>query len=689
MPAPSGTDAARVAAIDSYRNGTAEEAQAALRHLEAQYAGLARELATIRASRAWRLAQALRGLVRRAAPRTAPPPARRDMSAWAPDAGTASPRVALIVLPAGGAAAAPPPQASLAGADCEMFHPDPADPVAGCNAAAAATRADRIVLWDGVSSPAPGWLPALADSLDRIEGAGMAGAMLLAPDGRIAAAGATIAPEGHLAPRGAGGDPDDPAHASVTPVEALPLGAVMLPASVWRQFGGLDATFGTPALALADLALRLRGAGLAVLCQPFARLRAPPPRPAEPGWTEALDRWHLRRRRAEGGRGLAAIGLAAAPPPRALFVDHLVPTPDRDGASVDIVLYLRAFVAFGYAATLLPVGDLARSGREVENLRRDGVRVVADGRAASAAAFLAGEAPFDLILLYRPSLAAGPLFGQLRAHSPRARLVYNSVDLHFVRMEREAMLEHSAEKLDAAFRAQQIELAAIARADCAILLSPAEQTLIAGLLPRAKTCVIPIARPVRAPALPFARRRGVVFVGGFRHSPNVDAVLAFVRDTWPMIRARLPLTFDIVGADPPDEIRALADPAAGIAVLGHVVDLDTLLDRSRLTVAPLRFGAGIKGKIVTSLAAGVPCVASPIAVEGMGLTDGAQIRVAATPEAFAEAVVAVHERQDVWTALSDSGLDFASRAFSVAEVRRHLAAMLDDLGLPSGRPAAP
>jgi glycosyltransferase involved in cell wall biosynthesis len=99
-------------------------------------------------------------------------------------------------------------------------------------------------------------------------------------------------------------------------------------------------------------------------------------------------------------------------------------------------------------------------------------------------------------------------------------------------------------------------------------------------------------------------------------------------------------------------------------------------------VAPLRFGAGTKGKIVTSLAAGVPCVASPVAAEGMGLTDSA--RVAATPEAFAEAVAELHEREDVWTALSDTGVAFARQHHSVAGARARIAAMLRDLGLPAG-----
>ena len=635
----------------------AAAAAATWRRLEHEVARQSGELADIYASRAWHVAQMLRRTFRRRPP-TPPRPALPAAPGAADAADPVPADVTLIVPPAG------------------------ADAVAHCNAAAANAGTEFVALWDGVSRPRPGWLAELVLALQQSDDAGMAGALLLAPDGRIAAAGAIIEAEGRLAPRGAGAHPADPAYASVAPVQALPLGAVLLRTDTWRRFGGLDPEIAYPEQALADLAERLHAAGSRVVCQPFARLAAAAPAQAD-SWAAAYGRWRLRGQRARGGNGL---GLPPPAAPRVLFVDNLVPTPDRDAASIDMAVYLRIFVGLGYETTLLPAGDLGRGDRYVDDLRRAGVRVVANHWVGSAEQFLAAApAPFDLVFLYRASLA--PLFDRLRAHSPNARIAYNTVDLHFLRMEREALLHRAPDKLDAAFLVQQRELATIARADCSVLLSPAEQKLIAALLPRARTCVIPIARPVAGSVAPFAKRHGAVFVGGFRHGPNVDAVLAFVRETWPLVRARLPsATFAIVGADPPDDVLALADPAQGVAVLGHVADLDAVLAQCRLTVAPLRFGAGTKGKIVTSLAAGVPCVASPIAAEGMGLTDRQTVRVAATPEAFAAAVVEVHEDAAIWATLSEAGRDVAAAAFSVDEVRRRLIAMLRDLGLPAGAP---
>ncbi len=655
-------------AIDSFRDDSAlhpeherlrqeaANAQAALRHAEREYVRLAQELGGVYASRSWRIAQMLRAIFRRRPLAHRPPPMPPAMQG----ARETPPGIALIV--------------PLPGADA----------VAHCNREAAAATGDRIAIWDGGSTPHAGWLEALAFALDHAESAGMVGALLLAPDGHIAAAGADILPDGSLSPRGVGERPDHPTFASLTPVEALPLGAAMLPADVWRRFGGLDESIASPAQAVADLGLRLRDAGLRVLVQPAARLTAAPAPPAD-RWAESFGRWRLRRRRSANGNGLAALGLRRAPAPRALFIDNFVPTPDRDAASIDMVWYLRIFVALGYDTTLLPVADLARADRYVEGLRQHGVKVVANGWAASPQDFLAREpTPYDLLVVFRVTNAVGPLQDQLRAHSPNAKLVFNTVDLHFLRLEREAILHRSPEKLDESFRVQQMELAAIARADCSILLSPVEQPLIADLLPRSPTYVIPIARDVPGRAAPFVPRAGILFVGGFRHRPNADAILAFARDVWPLVRRRLAITLGIVGADPPAEVRALHDLAAGVAVLGHVEDLGALLAQCRLTVAPLRFGAGTKGKVVTTLAAGVPCVASPIAVEGMGLTDGLNIRVADTPQEFADVAIGLYEDEPAWTAMSDAGLEFAQQNFSVAGLRRRLTAMLRDLGLPAG-----
>ncbi len=649
---------------------------------------LRRELATVYGSRSWRLTAPLRLLRTRPRRPESPVPAAQAPTNTA-TIGTDVGHVSVIAPIASAHATALHGTPAGLGFDL-ITPPDGTAPTAAaaCNAAAAQAVGEWLVIWDGTSAPRPGWLRALADSFTAFPNPGMAGAVLLDRAGRIFAAGATLATDGALLPLGAGAAPGEPEHAFAATVDAVLAGAVMVPTALWRRFGGLDPQIASLDHALAELALRMQHAGFTVVRQPAAQLvrRASMP---EDAWSAALGRWHVRRRRIALRGGMAVLGggrTAAAP--RVLFVEHFVPTPDRDSGSADLHAMLRVFVTLGWEPTLLPASDLDRADRYVADLRRRGVRVATGGKWRDVTGFLASETrSFDLIVVSRASMASGTLFARLRRHSPFAPLVFNTVDLHFLRYERAALLECSAATLDESFRLQQLELGAIGSADRTILLSDAEQTLIEELLPHARTCVIPIMRDIPGRAAPFGPRRGVVFIGGFRHLPNVDAVVSFVREVWPKLSGRIDGKLTIVGADAPAEVRALAGP--DVDLRGPVDDLDAVLAGCRVTIAPLRFGAGAKGKVVSSLAAGVPCVVSPIAAEGMGLTDGLNVRVAADPDAFAAAVLELHDEPELWQRLSDAGLAVARRRFSIDAGRRLVAGLLRDLDLPVPADVAP
>jgi len=162
-----------------------------------------------------------------------------------------------------------------------------------------------------------------------------------------------------------------------------------------------------------------------------------------------------------------------------------------------------------------------------------------------------------------------------------------------------------------------------------------------------------------------AGREGLLFVGGFRHPPNVDAVRWFAREVFPLARAALPgLAFHCIGGDLPAEVRELAG-IDGVHVHGHVPDLGPWLDGCVVSVAPLRYGAGVKGKVNQAMAHGLPVVATTPAVEGMHLRDGEDVLVADAPRAFADALVRLHEDAALWRRLAEGGR---------ANVRRHFSA---------------
>jgi glycosyltransferase involved in cell wall biosynthesis len=175
----------------------------------------------------------------------------------------------------------------------------------------------------------------------------------------------------------------------------------------------------------------------------------------------------------------------------------------------------------------------------------------------------------------------------------------------------------------------------------------------------------------------------LLFIGGFRHMPNVDAIEWFVAEVWPLVRARLPaLTLTVVGSLMPDRIKAINGP--GINNLGYVADVESLIAKARISLAPMRYGAGVKGKVNQAMAHGLPVVATSVAAEGMSLRPGIDLLVADEPLAFADAIVRLYGDEALWQSLAENGRVNVERHFSRANASAVLAGLvgLQDLAAP-------
>jgi glycosyltransferase involved in cell wall biosynthesis len=372
--------------------------------------------------------------------------------------------------------------------------------------------------------------------------------------------------------------------------------------------------------------------------------------------------------------------------PRVLVIDGFTPTPDRDAASTDICWFMRILLDAGYEVTFVPAFSMAHAGRYTDDLRRLGIICPVAPELTSARDFIiAHGSTFDLIALYRITVAEG-LIDIVRKSAPQAKIVFNTVDLHFLRDQRRAEADGQLHAFVEASRRETIELSVIRSVDAAVVLSEFEYDYVGRFAPDAHRVFIPLAMPVPGRLAPYEGRAGVLFVGGFAHAPNIDAVHFLCREIWPLVRAKMPdAELSVVGADPPEEIAVYHAPSQGVAVLGHVEDLTDLHRSVRVSVAPLRFGAGLKGKVVASLAVGLPCVVTSIGSEGMPPGAATAIAVADTPRGFAEAIVAIHKDAARWQRMSDAGAAYAGANFSVEVIARRVHAMLDGLGLPHGQ----
>ena len=369
------------------------------------------------------------------------------------------------------------------------------------------------------------------------------------------------------------------------------------------------------------------------------------------------------------------------PDPVALVLDASLPTPDHDAGSNVMVEQIKLLQDLGYAIVFVPLHNFARTSPYAEALEALGVEVIHRPWYNDLAHFMAlrgGTLAFAYIHRLWVAEQALPI---LRRARPDMKIVFNTADLHHLRSQRAATLSDDPAAAMAAEAERVRELAVIAGSDATIVCNSVERDLLRELLPGANVVYLPWVRALEMESIPdFADRAGIMFLGGFNHPPNADGIKWFVREVMPKLRAQLPGTsLTIYGADMPGEILALAAP--DIVVAGYVTTLKPAFDRHRLSVAPLRYGAGFKGKVAESLAHGVPIVASPIAAEGTGLVDGVNVLVAEDADLMAAAIASAYDNRDLWASLSQAGQNFAAEHLSPAAGRRVLRDVLDGFGV--------
>lgn len=364
---------------------------------------------------------------------------------------------------------------------------------------------------------------------------------------------------------------------------------------------------------------------------------------------------------------------------RIVVIDASTPTPDQDSGSVDTFLSMQALIELGYDVTFIPA-NLKYRERYTDDLASLGVRCLDNRNINSITDFFVVAGKYcDLVMLYRVNVADIHL-PTVRKHAPQAKVIFNTVDLHFLREERTAKLENSELLRKRAKKTKAQEFALMRAADATIVLSSAELELVLNTDPSVKAYLLPFFRRIPGRTLPFSERRDIVFIGSFEHLPNVDAITYFIHTVWPLVRRNIAdADLLILGSNPSAEIHAAAQGDNRIKVIGFVPDLGDYFNTCRLSIAPLRTGAGIKGKIVTSAGYGVPCVATSLAVEGMGLTADKEILVADRAEDFADAVVRLYSDESLWNEISEHGLEFMNQYFAYETGKQRLAQLLTSL----------
>jgi len=558
--------------------------------------------------------------------------------------------------------------------------------IESCRLGVEQARGEFLILLNNDVQVTQGWLENLLQVFRTHSDAGLVGARLVYPDGRLQEAGGIVWQDGSAWNWGRGDDPDRPPYRYLRTVDYCSGACLAIRMSDWKQLSGFDKVYAPAYYEDTDLAFRVRQMGKEVYYQPEAKIvhfegissgtdeSSGVKRHQAINRKTFLARWNsvLQSHRPNGQQAQREADRGARA--RVLVVEACMITPDQDAGSVRMLAMLELLVELGCKVSLV-ADNIEYRQPYVGQLQQTGIEVWHHPFVDSVAQLLADRGKdFDVIIFCRHYIAARYL-SDVRNWAPQAKIVFDTVDLHYLREQRLAQLEGSKALLESAETTRQQELGVIAGSDLTLVVSSVEQELLAKELPAAAVDIVTIIHETRQAAQTFAERSGLIFVGGFRHPPNIDAVTWFVGDVWPLVLQEQPdMTLTIVGSNMPGAIRDLRAP--NVVVAGFVEDMDPLLDSARISIAPLRYGAGVKGKVNQAMACGLPVVATSAAAEGMNLMDGEELLIADSAQAFANAVLRLYTDEALWSHLAEGGKRSIEANFSRARARRTLAKLV-------------
>ncbi len=549
------------------------------------------------------------------------------------------------------------------------------------NAAAHSARGEFIFLLNNDTQIMPGAVDSLVHTFDEHADAGIVGSRLLFPDGRLQEAGGIVWKDASAWNFGRLDDPEKPDYSYLKPADYVSGAALMVRRELWQTLGGFDDRYAPAYYEDTDLCFSARRAGYQVLLQPRSNVvhfegvshgtdtsaglkqhQVVNQQKFLQKWQAVLDAEHF-----PNGQHVFQARDRGQVRRTVLVVDHYVPHFDRDAGSRSTYQYLKLLVNEGFNVKFL--GDnFFKHEPYTSRLEELGIEVLyGNDYAQNWRHWLEQHAAMiDVIYFHRPHITEKYL-DTLAKMEPRPRSIYFGHDLHYLRLERQAAIEDSKALLEEADAWRARELKIFEAVDLVYYPSQVEVDEVKKLKPECPCRAIPLYIFEKPWELAYraSERQDLLFIGGFNHPPNVDAILWFsgLFSGTALDGAKL----HVVGSNMPDTVAALASER--VIVHGFLEDeqVDALYRRIRLSVVPLRFGAGIKGKVLESMEKGVPVLTTEIGAEGIAEAD-TSLCVAANDNFQAELETLYRDLEQL-EALSAAGRNTIRESYSVAAAR--------------------
>lgn len=553
------------------------------------------------------------------------------------------------------------------------------------NRAAREARGDFLLLLNNDAVLLPGSLRAAVQRLDRTPDAAAVGGPILLWDGRLQEAGSIIWNDGSCLGYGRGDDPDAAPYAFVRDVDYCSGAFLMVRRSAFEALDGLDTDYVPAYYEETDLCVRLWERGQRVIYDPAVRIRHFEFASAGKRSDKAIE-LQTRNRAKFLAKHPDFLARQAVPDPaailtarqrlrpgaqRILFIDDRVPRRDLGSGFPRARDFLLALVAQGHFVTHYPLQFPHESARDglpdtIEIMHGRGIDGFEDF-------FRERRGYYDTIVISRPhNMAAfNRIATEHRDWLGRATIVYDAEALFSLRDIARAELE--GRKLSPAKCEQMIEdeLRISRTADRVVAVSEAEAAQYRNH-GHGRIHVLGHVHATHRNVPGFESREGYLFVGAVHNaeSPNGDSLVWFLRDIWPLLRARGASRLDVVGLCESDDVRRMAADSSGVWLHGRVDAVEPFYDRARVFIVPTRFAAGIPHKAHEAAAHGVPMVVTSLIARQLGWHEDVEIEVADRADAFAEKCRALHDDEQRWQSRQAAAFEAIERDCSATAFER-------------------